>query len=97
MWSLQDPHPFYSTVLLPAALPHAPATGNLACTLEITVKNYKIDGAGKNAAVRTACALMSGNSFVPPLLFSNREWKNIATFLGLGVVAVTVTVVERRS
>ena len=73
------------------------ATGNLAWTMEITVKKYKIDGAGVKAAVRTAGALMLGNAFVAPLLFGNRDWKNIATLLALGVVAIIVTVVEKRS
>ncbi len=58
---------------------------------------YKIDVPGLKAAFRTAGALMLGNAFVAPLLFGNRDWKSIATLLGLGIVAIIITVVEKRS
>ena len=61
------------------------------------MKKYKLDGAGVKAAVRTAGALMLGNAFVAPLLLGNRDWLGVFILAALGVVAIIVTVIEKRS
>ncbi len=56
---------------------------------------FRIDAAAIKAAARTAGALMLGNAVVAVLLLGNRDWLAVGSLLGLGVLVIVVTSLER--
>lgn len=57
----------------------------------------RIDWTSATAALRTAGALMVGNTFVAPFVLGNRNWPALVALLTTGLALIIITSMSRRS